>query len=401
MGQRADGLDRVLDAGFDDAVAGIELVAAAVHVVAEQARVDARGDLCRAGGLGAVADDAGGDGHSVDQRMLDLLIPAAIEVGDARPRAAPGRDRAAVGRKRPDVRLDMDRAEIGDRQRPVERLAAHAQLLRVDDDRYGRRDALVAGAGIDDDRQLAPGHARVAGRGSHIAGAVLHRLTVGLAQRFADVRAVGAIQTRFGDGHVVRDLPLKDLLHVLRTEHIGKVHDALDGQDAPVGAALRDGLAARTVDDACRAVEQLHEIRVIADDARGGMIAVRIDSNTDIEDEWRIDGADIKFGGLEIRAHVRDLRVRDLAQDLQLLVLAPGDDTGGSRRRNAVHGACVRHDDAFDVLDDISADLDLHPRRTRAERRTRLRGRVGNGDRLRAAHGGNQLLTQDVQKALI
>ena len=333
--------------------------------------------------------------------MLDLLIPAAIEVGDARPRAAPGRDRAAVGRKRPDVRLDMDRAEVGDRQRPVERLTAHAQLLGVDHDRHGGRDALVAGAGVDDDRQLAAGHARVAGRGGHIAGAVLHRLAVGLAQRLADVRAVGPGEARLGDGHIVRDLPLKDLLHILRTQRLREIHDPLDRQDAAVRAAFGDGLAARTVDEALRAVQQLHEVRMAADDPRRGLIASRVDRDADIEDERRVDRPEVNGRLQQVRPHVRDLLVGDLAEDLQLLLLPARDDARGSRRGDAVHRARMRHDDALDVLDDISADLDPHPLRPLAEHGAGLRRGVGDGDGLRAAHGGHELLAQDLYKALI
>ena len=56
-------LDGVLNAGFADAVPGVELVAAAVHMIAEQPRIHAGRNLGRAGGLSSVADDAGCDRH--------------------------------------------------------------------------------------------------------------------------------------------------------------------------------------------------------------------------------------------------------------------------------------------------------------------------------------------------
>ena len=203
MGQRADGFNSVLDAGFDDAVPGVELVAAAVHMIAEQSRVHTGRDLGRTGGLGPVADDAGRDRHGVDERVLDMLISAAIKICNARSRAAACRDGSAVGGQRPDMRLDMNRAQIGHSQRPVERFAAHAKLLCVDDDRHGGSDALIAGTGIDDDRQLAAGHPCVAGRSGHIAGTVVYRLAIGLTQRSADVRAIGAAESCLRDGHVI------------------------------------------------------------------------------------------------------------------------------------------------------------------------------------------------------
>ena len=132
-----------------------------------------------------------------------MLISAAIKICNARSRAAACRDGSAVGGQRPDMRLDMDRAQIGHSQRPVERFAAHAKLLCVDNDRHGGSDALIAGTGIDDDRQLAAGHPCVAGRSGHIAGTVVYRLAIGLTQRSADVRAIGAAESCLRDGHVI------------------------------------------------------------------------------------------------------------------------------------------------------------------------------------------------------
>ena len=79
VGQRADGFNRVLDAGFDDAVPGVELVAAAVHMIAEQPRIHAGRNLGRAGGLSSVADDAGCDRHGVDERVLDANGKVDVE----------------------------------------------------------------------------------------------------------------------------------------------------------------------------------------------------------------------------------------------------------------------------------------------------------------------------------
>lgn len=130
-----------------------------------------------------------------------------------------------------------------------------------------------------------PDHACVAGSGGHIAGTVLHRFAVGLAQRPANICAIGAAESCFGNGHVVRNLAFKEFLYILRTEGISEIDDTLHGQDAPVRAPLGHCFAARAVDDARCAVQQLDKIGVAADNAGRGLIAVRADRNADVENE--------------------------------------------------------------------------------------------------------------------
>ena len=71
MAQHTDVADGVLHALADDAVAAAELLAVLVHVVAQNPSLDAGGNLGRAAGLGAVADDTGHDGQRVDEGVGD------------------------------------------------------------------------------------------------------------------------------------------------------------------------------------------------------------------------------------------------------------------------------------------------------------------------------------------
>lgn len=93
-GEDADVADGVVDPLGHDALAALELAAVLVHLVAQDARVDAGGDLGRAGGFGAVADGAAQDRDCVDDGVGDGLVAAVQQVGDARARAHPGADRA-------------------------------------------------------------------------------------------------------------------------------------------------------------------------------------------------------------------------------------------------------------------------------------------------------------------
>ena len=79
--QTAEALDGVLHALFHQAVAAVELLALAVHLMSEEACLHSHGDLGRAGGLGAVAHDAAGDGQGIDQGVGDLFHAAAMEEG--------------------------------------------------------------------------------------------------------------------------------------------------------------------------------------------------------------------------------------------------------------------------------------------------------------------------------
>lgn len=67
------------------------------HAHGQDGGVHAGGDLGRAGGLGAVADDAGDVAQGVDNDLFDLRLPPAVEPADAGPRAGGGADGPAVG----------------------------------------------------------------------------------------------------------------------------------------------------------------------------------------------------------------------------------------------------------------------------------------------------------------
>lgn len=113
LAQTADALDGGLDVLHHDAVAALELLMALVHVVAKQGRVHRGCDLCRAGGLCAVAHDAGHDGQRIDHRVDGGLIAVAAQIYDARASARTGADCAAVGGQGADAGLFVDGHQIG------------------------------------------------------------------------------------------------------------------------------------------------------------------------------------------------------------------------------------------------------------------------------------------------
>ena len=101
-------VDGLFDVLADDAVAAEEVAALFAHFVAEDARLHGEGDLAGAGGLGTVADDAGGHAEGVLQGMFDDVKRLAQEVGDAAARGAACADGAAIGRETTDAGLLVD-----------------------------------------------------------------------------------------------------------------------------------------------------------------------------------------------------------------------------------------------------------------------------------------------------
>ena len=59
-------------------------------------------------------------------------------------------------------------------------------------------------------------------------------LAVAFQQDLTDPGTVIARQTLLGDGEIVLHLPLQGGAHVLNVQEVGKFHDLLDVQQAPV-----------------------------------------------------------------------------------------------------------------------------------------------------------------------
>src|SRR5699024_6961672 len=116
------------------------------------------GNLAGAGGLGAVADDTGGNGQGVDDGVGGLTAPTAQQAGDARPGAGPGAHGAAVGGEAADALLLVDGGEIGEGEGTVETFRRTLKGSGVFDDGEGDRHALIAAAGVDDHGQFTAAH---------------------------------------------------------------------------------------------------------------------------------------------------------------------------------------------------------------------------------------------------
>ena len=124
----------------------------------------------------------------------------------------------------------MDGHQVGHHKGPEQQLLADADLPGVDNDRKRAGDALVAAAGIDDDRKLAAAHSRVRRRRGSRLGTVLHRGAVGAHQHAPDLGAPVFSQSFLGDRGVVPDLPVQSLFHIFKFHLICKVNDGPDVQ---------------------------------------------------------------------------------------------------------------------------------------------------------------------------
>ena len=98
------------------------------------------------------------------------------------------------------------------------------------------------------------------------------------------------------------------------------------------------------------------------------------------------------MGGLEIILNVLFLLGSHLGDDQQLVGGVACHDAGGSGGLQAVHAVGVGDDDALYIFNNVAADADLHPLRPSGQLRRRQGRRIGNRNRLGAAHGRHQLL---------
>ena len=104
---------------------------------------------------------------------------------------------------------------------------------------------------------------------------------------------------------------------------------------------------------------------------------------------------------LQIVPDGRLLFLADLRDDLQLLLGGTGDDACRHRRLHALQVPGVGHDDAFHILDDAAAHLQLHAVRQHPQHLAGFCRRIGQRDGLGAAHRRDQLLLQDLHISLI
>ena len=400
--QLADVADGVLDALGDDAVPGAELLAVQVHVVAHDAGLHAGGDLGGAAGLGPVADDARDDGQRVDQGVGDGLVVRPLQVGDAAAGGAPGADRAAVGGQPADAALFVDGDEVGHRQGPVQPVLGDGQGLGVLDHRHRHRDALVAAARVDDHRQLAAAHPGVGAGGRLGDGPVADVVAVELEHGGADVGPVVPQQALLRDEGVVLDLGVQHRADVLEVAAAGKVQNIRDGQKVPAGQAVPGGGAAlvaaggpgllhRHIQQDLAVLFDVDDVGVVLGDADGGGLLPGGQPDGDVEDlavvhRFHLDG---RHG--QEAAHLRFLLFGHFGDHLQGAACLAAHDAGGRRGLDPLHPAGVGHDDALDILDDVVADSQPDLAGQSAQHLPGLGRRVGDGDGLGAAHGGDQL----------
>ena len=334
--------------------------------------------------------------------MGDLGKAAAVEIGDGRAGAAPGADGSAVSAEAADAGLHVNGQQVAESDGPEHGLVAHLQFLGVLNDGHRGGDALVAAAGDDDDRHLAAAHAGVGPGGGHGPGANLDVVPVVLAQHLADVGAPVVGHALLGNGVVVVDLPLNDVLHILDVAGVHKVHNGLHGQAAPVrqaAGAVGDHVAALQQDLAVFLDQD--DVGVVVRNAQADGVRSGNKGDDDIKDHVPRGRGHPDFMTGEIGLDLLLLGVGHLGDDLQDLSGVPGHRARGGRGLDALEAAGVGYHYAFNILDDIAAGLHQNALRQAAQNLPGLGGGVGDGNGLGAAHGGYQLLPQDLYKMVI
>lgn len=228
--------------------------------------------------------------------------------------------------------------------------------------------------------------------------AVLDVRAVTVADDLSDVRPPVAAHALLRDAVIAADLGFDHLADVLRVAGGRKVENRFHTQNASVGqtACLRGFRSFAVLEEHLAVVLDEHDVRVIILDGQAHRMSAGPERDGDGED----DVALIRHHADGMAAHVRRdggffLR-RDVADDLKDFLFPSGDDTCGGRRLDALEPIGIRHDDAFDILDDVAAGPDLGLVGQAAQNGAGLRRGIGDGDGLCAAHRRDELLAQDL-----
>ena len=272
---------------------------------------------------------------------------------------------------------------------------ALARLPGVDDHGDACGDALVAAAGIDDHRQLAAVHPGVAGRGGPGPELVVQAVLMPPEQGLADVGPVGMAQPLLRNGHVIGDLPLQQGSDGGEVCVLGVVRDPLHGEDAPVCLAF-PGLVQGLFQQGLAVSPQADQVGVVPRDADEGDVLPGEGGDHDVEDMGRVGKADLYGDALQGRGQGVDLLRRGPGEDLQLRSGVPDEGPGQRGGPDTPESPGVGDHHALHVFQDVAADLHQQPLRLPAQKPACLGGGIGDGDRLRAARGGDQLLRQDL-----
>ena len=267
------------------------------------------------------------------------------------------------------------------------------------DDGQRHRHALVARTRVDDDGQGAAAHARIGPRSR--AGAHARR-DVGRVHgedRAADLASPVAAQALFRHGGVAVDLALKQGLYALKIDLAGKRADVGHGKTAidflavgvvvlVVGVALNRLAVAGDVDDVGVAVAQRD---------RGGVARTR-HLHDDEEVRHALDELDLAETLRDEGLGTLDDLGRHRLEDLELAVGVAAEKAEHGCDLNALEAARVGHDDALDVLDDVTAAAHDHMFDGLGERAAGKRRTVGQGDGLGATQRAHELLAEQLNE---
>ena len=333
--------------------------------------------------------------------MGHSLLTAALEVSDARRRTAAGADGAAVGGQAANAGLLMQRHQIRQRHRSKELVLGNLQTSCKDHHRHAGGDALIAGAGANDDGHFAAAHPGVGARRRIGAGLLLKVPALMVQHDGADVGAPVAGQALFGDGHVVLDLAAHQRADIFHIHAVGKLHDPRHTEAGLVCQTLFRGIADGLLQEDFTILFQQNDVGMVVDNPDARLLPLGFQGQINVENQVRGGRLDVQLypihvvpdGGVGLLGH--------LADNLQLPVRVTGHDAGTDRRGHAVKAPRVGHDDTLDIFDDVAADQQIDLLRQAAEDLSSLGSGIGQGDGLGAAHGGLQLLCQDVQILLI
>ena len=280
----------------------------------------------------------------------------------------------------------MQGNEVRERERAQHLILGNLILHCVDEHRHGDGDALVAAAGVDDNRHCAAVHSCVGTGGGVGAGAVDERAGL-LGDGAADLGAPRVLEPLLGDGAVALDLIFKHLAHVVKVYLVCEIIDIADVQQAFVGCRGGGAFLLRlscVIDDLAVFLDAGDvAVVVLYLDERGLVALVRLDA--DIEIRHTLDQLAVTAVIRDHLVHKGNVLIAYGVEHIQNSGCVAADDAEQSGSVNAARAARVRDGDGHDVFHDVPAAIYRTVLRYVTEHLAKFRAGIRDGNGLGTA----------------
>ena len=323
--------------------------------------------------------------------MLNLLIRAVMQISNTSAAAAACADGAAISGQLADALLQINRNQIAQQHSTQQLLLACCQCMCVNNNRDRSRNALVAAAGGNDNGQLTAVHACVTACRCTCTCARTQAVRVTTQQNLADACAIIMVQAFLRNSHVIFNLALQQMLHIIQRHMACCVQHILN---APQALSLFLFRHDRLRENRCTVLLNRGHIRMVCADGNLSILAVSCQKYADVENIRLLGNVNLDFAGLCQLLQRNLFLSRNISQHLQLTLRMCCHNACCARNLDTLHMVSVRHNNAFYVFDNIAANPDFDFLRLSTQLLTANCCTVSNRNRFGTTHGRDKLLCQ-------